>query len=187
MKRKITKDFLAESFIELVEKRPVAKITITDITDNCEYSQPTFYNHFKDKYDLIAWIARNNAQKIISENDDPEGDPKEIISGIISSFIKSIKDNQKVMFNIVSHILSDENLYRQIANVYVDVIWENMKEKEAGSKLSEDVYKVLQTYFYGISIQVAHWLIDGMPYPEEEIQKTIKDTIPEKLKGSTIE
>ena len=57
-----------------------------------------------------------------------------------------------------------------------------MKEKAPGNQLSEDVYRVLQTYFYGISIQVAHWLIDGMPYPEEEMQKTIQDTIPEKLK-----
>lgn len=187
MKRKTTKDYLAESFIELVEKRPVAKITITDITDNCEYSQPTFYNHFKDKYDLISWIARNNAQIIISENDDPEEESDEIISAIIASFIKSMKEHQKVIFNIVSHILSDESFYRQIANVYIDVIWEKMKEKETDADLSEEVYKVLQTYFYGISIQVAHWLIDGMPYPEEEIQKTIKDTIPEKLKGSTIE
>lgn len=182
MKRKTTKDFLAESFVELVEKRPVTKITITDITDNCEYSQPTFYNHFKDKYDLIAWIARNNAQAIISENDDSEAEPKEIIAGIIASFIARMKEHQKVMFNIVSHILSDENFYRQIANVYVDVIWEKMKEKAPGSQPSEDVYRVLQTYLYGISIQVAHWLIDGMPYPEEEMQKTIQDTIPEKLK-----
>ena len=182
MKRKTTKDFLAESFVELVEKRPVTKITITDITDNCEYSQPTFYNHFKDKYDLIAWIARKNAQEIITENDDPEAEPKKIITGIIASFIASMKEHQKVMFNIVSHILSDENFYRQIANVYVDVIWEKMKEKAPGNQLPEDVYRVLQTYFYGISIQVDHWLIDGMPYPEEELKSTIQDTIPEKLK-----
>ena len=45
MKRKTAKEILAESFRELAE----------EIADNCEYSPATFYRHFRDKYDLIAW------------------------------------------------------------------------------------------------------------------------------------
>ena len=55
MKRKTTKEILAESFRELAENRPVDKITIQEIVDNCDYSPATFYRHFKDKYDMIAW------------------------------------------------------------------------------------------------------------------------------------
>lgn len=55
MKRKTTKEILADSFRELAETRPVDKITIREIVDNCDYSPATFYRHFKDKYDLIAW------------------------------------------------------------------------------------------------------------------------------------
>ena len=55
MKRKTTKEILAESFRELAENRPVDKITIQEIVDNCDFSPATFYRHFRDKYDLIAW------------------------------------------------------------------------------------------------------------------------------------
>ena len=55
MKRKTAKELLAESFRELAEKKPVDKITIQEIVDNCDYSMATFYRHFRDKYDLIAW------------------------------------------------------------------------------------------------------------------------------------
>ena len=60
MKRKTAKEILAESFREVAETKPIDKITIRDIVDNCGYSPATFYRQFSDKYDLIAWdyVAR---------------------------------------------------------------------------------------------------------------------------------
>ena len=55
MKRKTAKELLAESFRELAEIKNIDKITVQDIVDNCGYSPATFYRHYKDKYDLIAW------------------------------------------------------------------------------------------------------------------------------------
>ncbi len=49
---------LAESFKELVYKRPIEKITIKEITDKAGVIRPTFYNHFQDKYELLEWIIR---------------------------------------------------------------------------------------------------------------------------------
>ena len=54
MKRKTTKEILAESFMELMTTKPVSKITIIDIVENCGMTKPTFYRYFKDKYDLMA-------------------------------------------------------------------------------------------------------------------------------------
>ena len=55
MKRKTPKEILTASFQELAAKKSIDKITIQEIVDNCGYSPATFYRHFKDKYDLIAW------------------------------------------------------------------------------------------------------------------------------------
>ena len=54
MRRKTSKEILAESFRELADIKPIDKITIKDIVGNCGYSPATFYRQFKDKYDLIA-------------------------------------------------------------------------------------------------------------------------------------
>ena len=55
MKRRTAKEILADSLRELAEKQSIDKITIRNITENCGYSPASFYRHFKDKYDLIAW------------------------------------------------------------------------------------------------------------------------------------
>ena len=46
MKRKTSKEILAESFREVAEKKNIDKITVKDITDNCGYSPATFYRQF---------------------------------------------------------------------------------------------------------------------------------------------
>ena len=46
---------LAASFRELVKKSSVEKITIKEITDGAGLIRPTFYHHFKDKYDPVSY------------------------------------------------------------------------------------------------------------------------------------
>ncbi len=66
MKRKTTKEILAESFREVAEHKSIDKITVRDITENCGYFPATFYRQFKDKYDLIAWDYTWELKAILS-------------------------------------------------------------------------------------------------------------------------
>ena len=52
----ITKLALAQSMKKLMEKRPMKKISVSDIVKECNLNRQTFYYHFKDKYDLVNWI-----------------------------------------------------------------------------------------------------------------------------------
>ena len=67
MKRKTTKEILAESFRELARSKPVDKITVPDIIKNCGYSKTTFYRLFKDKYSLMAWDYAQKLQEIVGQ------------------------------------------------------------------------------------------------------------------------
>ncbi|MDO4210729.1 MAG: TetR/AcrR family transcriptional regulator [Bacteroidales bacterium] len=53
---KLIKAGLANSFIRLLEAKPVDSITIAEITDGCGLNRRTFYNYFKDKNDLVEFI-----------------------------------------------------------------------------------------------------------------------------------
>ncbi len=50
-----TKRALEESLKNLLWEKPLSKITVTDITEDCGISRMTFYYHFKDIYDLVDW------------------------------------------------------------------------------------------------------------------------------------
>ncbi|MDK2961900.1 MAG: hypothetical protein PWP20_1026 [Eubacteriaceae bacterium] len=58
-----TKRALEASLKNLLLKKPLDKITISDIANDCGISRMTFYYHFKDIYDLVEWACIEDASK----------------------------------------------------------------------------------------------------------------------------
>lgn len=56
IRKKSTPELFKESLFDLLSDRPFEEITVTQIAENCGVSQRTFYNHFRDKYHLGAWV-----------------------------------------------------------------------------------------------------------------------------------
>ena len=58
-----TKLWIADKMKKIMAKKSLDKIRVTEICREAEIERPTFYYHFKDKYDLVAWIFFNDAFK----------------------------------------------------------------------------------------------------------------------------
>ena len=43
-----TKEIIAKTFTELLDEKPMSKITVKDIVERCGVNRNTFYYHFKD-------------------------------------------------------------------------------------------------------------------------------------------
>ena len=57
----ITKMWIADKMREIMKHKPISKIRVTEICRAAEIERPTFYYHFKDKYDLVAWMFYTEA------------------------------------------------------------------------------------------------------------------------------
>ena len=53
----ITKRAMVASLKNLLLKKPLNKITISDITEECGVNRMTFYYHFQDVFELIEWAC----------------------------------------------------------------------------------------------------------------------------------
>ena len=63
-----TKRKIADCVKQLMRKKEIRKITIQDIMDATSMSRQSFYYHFKDIYDVLEWIERNDfADRIVCE------------------------------------------------------------------------------------------------------------------------
>jgi len=71
-KTAITKSALASGLKELMKHKKLSKITVSDITTQCDISRNTFYYHFCDKYALVNWIFSSEALPIINTFSDPD-------------------------------------------------------------------------------------------------------------------
>lgn len=65
-----TKRALENSLKQMLLKKPLDKITISDLTDDCGISRMAFYYHFKDIYDLVEWSCMEDATRALQGEKD---------------------------------------------------------------------------------------------------------------------
>lgn len=69
-KKQSAKDLLVESALELLSHGDAENITVTEIAKNCGVSTRTFYNNFRDKWDLFLYIYTRELDSYFEENKD---------------------------------------------------------------------------------------------------------------------
>ena len=178
MKRKTTKEILAESFKELSQTKPISKITIADITENCSMTSPTFYRHFKDKYDLIAWIyvmmVQDNLAKI--------GHDGYLWKDTLLDGLRYYAEDRKYMINALKHTSGRDSFINQMTKMNIGYITDEVKKKEGIKSISEEFIVMIKIYCYGTGQYLCEWLMDREPASCEEVASVMEACIPEKLK-----
>lgn len=61
-----TKNRITEAFFSIYEHKPINKIRIIDITTAAHCNRSTFYEYFKDIYDVLEYLENRIIQDIIS-------------------------------------------------------------------------------------------------------------------------
>ena len=62
-----TKSLLAEAFRQLMKEKPLNKIRVHDLTEKCGINRQSFYYHYKDIYDLLEDMVKNEILDAIGE------------------------------------------------------------------------------------------------------------------------
>lgn len=65
-----TKWMFADAILEIIKTKDLSKIRVTELCDYCKTDRQTFYYHFKDKYDLVAWVYQNDLNYSLQQYDN---------------------------------------------------------------------------------------------------------------------
>lgn len=67
-----TKKLLGDSLKKLMAAKPIERISVQQICDQCGLHRKTFYYHFETKYDLLNWTFHYDCIEPILEGDYPD-------------------------------------------------------------------------------------------------------------------
>ena len=178
MKRKTAKEILAESFRELAETVPIDKITIKDIVYNCDYSPATFYRHFKDKYDLIAYDYVQRTSEIIAKFDTEGYEWKQIVTDCMRFFDK----NRKYMKNLLLNTKGMDSFVRYFADANIGHITECILKNSSMKELSHDLEVYVRVYIFGTVQLTCQWLLGEFDSTADHLAELFEKAVPEPLK-----
>ncbi len=175
----ITKKALEESLKKLLLQKPLNKITVSDITEDCGINRMTFYYHFKDIYDLVEWSCLEDASKALSGkktyNTWQEG---------YLNIFEAVKENKPFIenvYNSVSREQVENYLYKLTFKLLEDVVEE---QAQGMSILKEDKYFIANFYKYAFVGLMLEWIKDGMKQDPKLIVDKLSLTIQGNIKDA---
>lgn len=178
MKKKTTKQILAESFLELAETKRIDKITITDITNNCGMSQPTFYNHFKDKYDLIVWIHLISSEQVMSKI----GVNGYMWRDTLFDGAKGFYENRDFVLNALKHTSGQDSFIENLRRINTDLLTTEVRKKLMTEHIPDEISGMIKIYVYGTVQYLLEWLLSKPLLSPEQVAELWEMSLPEPLK-----
>lgn len=160
----ITKRALEASLKNLLLQKPLNKITVGDIANDCGINRMTFYYHFKDIYDLIEWSCVEDATKALEGKKTYDTWQE----GFLNIF-NAVLDNKPFIMNVYRSVSREQieiYLYRLTYNLLIDVV----NEKSVGMTVSDEDKKFIADFYkYAFVGIMLNWIRNDMKEEPKQI------------------
>ena len=148
-----TKRALEASLKKLLKEKPLNKITINDITEDCGVNRMTFYYHFKDIYDLVDWILMEDAAKAMEGRQSFDTWTEAFLD-----ILHQIRDNKALVLNVYRSVGREQ--VEQYLYKLLDPMLKEFADRECRDITVQDDDKqfVVDFYKYALVGVVLEWI-----------------------------
>lgn len=153
----LTKKAIVNSFIKLLNEKPLDKITVKNIAEDCGINRNTFYYHFSDIRELTVYTIDSQIHSV-SELDF-NGD------SWVDSFVEAAKfviDNKKAVYNIYNS-LNRETVENYLNTVAFKVTDSFVSAKAVGIDADKSDIELIKDFYMSALVGIiCKWLENGM-------------------------
>jgi len=174
MRRRTAKELLVDSFRELAREKPIDKITVGEITENCGYSPATFYRQFHDKYDLIAWDYARRVEEIMARtgaNDYPW--KQTLIDGALS-----FQAERAYLVNLLRNTNGHDSFIRYMAEINYNVLRQHILKSSGEAALDETTDMYIRLYVLGTVSLTCEWILGKYEASPEMLAEVYEKSLP---------
>lgn len=174
-----TKRAIMQTFLQLLEKQSLDKITVKDIVENCGINRNTFYYYYKDIYDLIDDIFKEETQRIIADKKQYDNWSDEIynVAQIVFDYKKAIYH----LYNSKSRDVLEKYLFDAMELIIRNYVRENIDF----SGISDENMNFVSSFFsYSLVGLTLNWIREGMQTDSENILKKEASIFENTIRGA---
>ena len=146
-----TKRLLADTLKEMLSRMPLEKVRIEELCQECGIDRRTFYYHFKDKYDLVAWIYQQDYEAALRDTGGRYSE--ELIQKVLQRM-----NSHRAFYRKAFLDKSQNTITRYIHDFYMNLYREKILAHTGGENLSEEELYDLGSYVYASVEHTKEWL-----------------------------
>ena len=164
-----TKEIIARTFTELLDEKPMSKVTVKDIVERCGVNRNTFYYHFRDIPDVVEFILKKKWDEILEAPQE-----KASILECMEEMAALVRSNRKLMLNVYRSVKRDTFLFymNEVATYIITEYFDkNMNEFNLDKREIQMLIKYYKCLFIGILIE---WLDHGL---EDDLGAEIREML----------
>ncbi len=175
-----TARLMNQAILELLEKKDIEFITVTEITKKAGVNRSTFYLHYDNVYELLEEAVQNLNGEFISSFDlkspieiNSQNDAFLITEEYLIPYLEFCKKNKRVLKLVHQKpwLFGQDKVYRKMYNeIFYPAISQFI------IKESDRVYK-LEYFTRGVAAIVHKWLELDCAEEIDELVKIIKDCV----------
>lgn len=150
-----TRRAIKESFLKLLNQRPLNQITVKDIVEDCGINRNSFYYHFSDLPALVEEIMEERVSAMVENH--PTVDSVQEGADAIVEFVMHNKRAIYHIYNSVSRDVFERHLMevcRYVVTTYLDGMLEEVEEADRDA--------ILRFHRCACFGSVIDWLNGGM-------------------------
>lgn len=156
---KLTEKAIKESFLKLLNERPLASITVKDIVADCGLNRNTFYYHYNNIPEVIEAIIKEQIDELGLSDKNLKF---ESLDQCIERCVSFILTNKKATYHIYKSVSRDifERYLREMCEYAISSYFDTVfAEVDINNSDRELIIKYYECMCFGAMIL---WLEDGM-------------------------
>lgn len=160
---RLSKTMLKDGLLQLLQEKPLQKITISEICDAAQINRTTFYKYYGSQQDLLNEIEADflnqleNGLKPIAENN------KDSLISVLT-ILYSHRETFKILANAISQKTFAEHI---IKLPIINMIFSNLSKQHLFTE--HDLPYIRNFIFHGVFAILTDWLCKDEPEPVTEI------------------
>ncbi len=178
MKKRTSEEIFAETLLELSREMPLDKITVKRIVEESGLSLQTFYNHFKDKYELVLWIHKSEGDRTMAQMGSRGYGYDEMIMDNIRFYM----DHREFMKNAMENTHGKDSYAEMAINNAYRVWTQYIISRHGRAVLAKDIVFYLRMYCSSWIRMMAEWAFNMPEVSPEEFAWYMRECIPPGLR-----
>ncbi len=168
MAQPYTRKKIRDVFVQMLNERPLNKITVKDIVTACEINRNTFYYYYADLYAIISEIFQTELQKVIDEYNDTRSWEESFL--VATEFAL---ENKKAIYHVYNSMQREE-LEKYLLGIAGNVMTPYVETVSRGIPASDGDKRIIVAFYQcALTEMVLHWVASGMREEPEKIIRRI--------------